>query len=376
MKKTLTLLCTLMLSIMCYAQSDIHFSTTKSETKGLSDDVVEALDLKLHQVLNRNSAAAADVYNVFAIMPSLSMSDVLSTEGLVQNVSVAKGELVLIAKNIVDGTEYYTASIPVEADVVGNKEKAMLTLVNNIKVTSPAFTRFIRTTRQKIADYYAANCATILQKAQALYNQRRYQEAICYLSAVTANIPCYDQAYALQQEIAEAMPPAAPDTVVVVKEVEKPIIVEVEKPTVEPQPANPVEPATPVVDQPTPQQPPYELTISVNDLDFRVVRCYGNHVQQRITIETEFCNRRMNEENGDIVLKTAFDENARELELFNYSVTDRGASYDWRNMPPRLTMKQNFYLIKLDHDIPTISYMKLKVRDAIIEIRNLPVEWQ
>lgn len=64
-----------------YAQSDIHFTILKSETKGLSEDVVNALDLKLHQVFNRNSAAAADVYNVFAVLPSLSLDKVLSTDG-------------------------------------------------------------------------------------------------------------------------------------------------------------------------------------------------------------------------------------------------------------------------------------------------------
>lgn len=372
MKRLFTQIAMMTLAIVGYAQSDIHFSTVKATDKNLPAEVIDALDLKMHQVLNRNSAAAADVYNVFAIEPALSLGDVLSTEGMVRNVSVAKGELVLIAKNIIDGTEYYSLTIPVEADAVGDKDKAMMKLVQNIKVTNPAFTRFIRTTRQKIADYYAANCAIILQKAQALYNQRRYQEAVIYLSAVTGNIPCYDQAYALQQEIAANIP-AGPDTVIVEKEVEKPVIVEVEKPVIveveKPQPA------TPVIDQKAPQMPPYELTISVNDLDFRILRCYGNKEQNRITIETEFCNRRMNTEKGDIEIKSAFDENAKELEGYNFSVNENDSSYDWRNMPPKLAMKQDFYLIKADHFIPKISYIKLKVRDAIIEIRNLPVEW-
>ena len=364
MKRLFTQIAMMTLAIVGYAQSDIHFSTVKATDKNLPAEVIDALDLKMHQVLNRNSAAAADGYNVFAIEPALSLGDVLSTEGMVRNVSVAKGELVLIAKNIIDGTEYYSLTIPVEADAVGDKDKALMKLVQNIKVTNPAFTRFIRTTRQKIADYYAANCAIILQKAQALYNQRRYQEAVIYLSAVTGNIPCYDQAYALQQEIAANIP-AGPDTVIVEKEVEKPVIVEVENP----------QPATPVIDQKAPQMPPYELTISVNDLDFRILRCYGNKEQNRITIETEFCNRRMNTEKGDIEIKSAFDENAKELERYNFSVNEYDSSYDWRNMPPKLVMKQDFYLIKADHFIPKISYIKLKVRDAIIEIRNLPVEW-
>ena len=60
------------LAIVGYAQSDIHFSTVKATDKNLPAEVIDALDLKMHQVLNRNSAAAADVYNVFAIEPALS----------------------------------------------------------------------------------------------------------------------------------------------------------------------------------------------------------------------------------------------------------------------------------------------------------------
>ena len=206
MKKTFLQIIFLFVAMVGYAQSDIHFTILKSETKGLSEDVVDALDLKLHQVFNRNSAAAADVYNVFAVSPSLSLDKVLSTDGgMVRNVSLAQGELVLIAKNIIDGAEYYSVTIPVQGEAVGNKEKAMLSMVKNIKVTAPAFTRFINTARKKIADYYANNCAFILQKAQTLYNQNHCQEAVSYLSAATANVPCYDQAAALQKQILENM---------------------------------------------------------------------------------------------------------------------------------------------------------------------------
>ena len=121
MKRLFTQIAMMTLAIVGYAQSDIHFSTVKATDKNLPAEVIDALDLKMHQVLNRNSAAAADVYNVFAIEPALSLGDVLSTEGMVRNVSVAKGELVLIAKNIIDGTEYYSLTIPVEADEAGTE---------------------------------------------------------------------------------------------------------------------------------------------------------------------------------------------------------------------------------------------------------------
>lgn len=373
MKRTFLQIIFLFLAVVGYAQNDIHFTVLKSETKGLSEDVVDALDLKLHQIFNRNSAAAADVYNVFAVTPSLSLDNVLSSEGLVRNVSLAQGELVLIAKNIIDGAEYYSVTIPVEGEAIGNKEKAMKSMVKNIKVTDPAFTRFIRTARKKIADYYASNCALILQKAQALYNQNRCDEAISYLSAATANIPCYDQAFALQQEILQQRSPKGPDTVyvdkVVERVVEKPVerVVEkiVEKPVIveKPQPA------------PAPKAPECDITISKNDLDFKIVRCFGTPLQKRITIVTEYVNKNSNKDKGDIAFNAAIDDNGNDISNQNLSVMDNGSSYNWVSMPTRINKKQNFYITNYDHAMPVLSYLKLKIRDAIVEIRNLKVEW-
>ena len=40
-------------------------------------------------------------------------------------------------------------------------------MISALRTTDPVYTRFIRIARQKIQDYYAANCATILQKHKA-----------------------------------------------------------------------------------------------------------------------------------------------------------------------------------------------------------------
>lgn len=385
MKKTFLQIIFLFVAMVGYAQSDIHFTILKSETKGLSEDVVDALDLKLHQVFNRNSAAAADVYNVFAVSPSLSLDKVLSTDGgMVRNVSLAQGELVLIAKNIIDGAEYYSVTIPVQGEAVGNKEKAMLSMVKNIKVTAPAFTRFINTARKKIADYYANNCAFILQKAQSLYNQNRYQEAVSYLSAATANVPCYDQAAALQKQILENMDNTPEPVIVekvVEKVVEKPVVVEkvVEKPVVVEKVVEKPVVVEKVVEKPVPAPAPAapecEITISKNDLDFRILSCTGNPTQKRITIKAEYVNNNANISNGDIAMNVVIDDNGRELTHENMAVTSNDSSYEWVSMPARVKLKHDFYIINYDHPMETVSYLKLKVRDGIVEIRNLKVDW-
>ena len=127
MKKTILLICLCLSTLTTWAQNaNIHFNIQKCETRNLSNNVVEALDLKLHQIFNRNSAAAADKYNAFVVVPQLALTNMLSTEGgVVRNVSLAQGELVLIAKNRVDSAEYYAVTIPLEGDAVGSKEKAL-----------------------------------------------------------------------------------------------------------------------------------------------------------------------------------------------------------------------------------------------------------
>ena len=86
------------------AQTDIQFSILKAEADGMSASVTNALDLKLRQVFDRNGAGAADLYNVFAIEPTISVEKIISTkDGVVLDVPIAQGELVLIAKNIIDG---------------------------------------------------------------------------------------------------------------------------------------------------------------------------------------------------------------------------------------------------------------------------------
>lgn len=378
MKKLLLLawMCTCFL--LTFAQGDVQFTLLKTSQTDMPQGVIDALDLKLKQVLTRNSAASANGYNVFAIEPTLELTDVQTSEGLMQNVSVAKGELVLMAKNIVDETLYYSMTIPVKGNGVGDKEKAMKAMIADIKVTNNAFTRFIRISRQKIQDYYAANCATILQKAQGLYDQKKFQEAISYLSAISEAVPCYEQASVLMAELAQYMPDA-PDTVIVQRVVEKPVetIVEkvVEKPVVvekiveKPVVVEKVVEKPVIVEKETPKAD-CEITISTNNLQFKVLKCTGNSVQQRITIQVELTN-------------VDTDRNTNEYLGFISAFTNSGVeckSFDWpdghaKRLPPRVPVRCEFYVTKVFDKFPSFSYIELEVGNARVYIRNLPVQW-
>ena len=338
-----------LLSLTGSAQGNLQFNINRSAQKDISENVVNALDLKLKQIMNRNSAAAADAYNVFAIDPSIELTDIVSTEGMVQNVSVAKGNLTLIAKNKIDGAMYYTMTIPVKGDAFGDKEKALLKMISNIKVTDPAFTRFIRLSRQKIEEYYDANCSVILQKAKSLSDQGKYKEAMSYLSAISPSLPCYQQSSELEKEISANIPVEVPhDTVVVEKEVEKIVEKEVEK----------------IV-----EKPDCQISISTQDFTFKVIECVGDMTQRRITIKAAITNVTTgNIKNLWVRMLSAYTGEGvqlNELSCENY----------YQDFPSKITVPRNFYITKIDSKINKLSFVDLKLGDTVVEIRNLPVRW-
>ena len=352
-----------LLSLTGSAQGNLQFNINRSAQKDISEKVVNTLDLKLKQIMNRNSAAAADAYNVFAIDPSIEL-----TEGMVQNVSVAKGNLTLIAKNKIDGAMYYTMTIPVKGDAFGDKEKALLKMISNIKVTDPAFTRFIRLSRQKIEEYYDANCSVILQKAKSLSDQGKYKEAMSYLSAISPSLPCYQQSSELEKEISANIPVKVPhDTVVVEKEVEKIVEKEVEKIVEKPVVIEKV--VEKPVATPTPDNLDCQISISTQDFTFKVIECVGDMTQRRITIKAAITNVTTgNIKNLWVRMLSAYTGEGvqlNELSCENY----------YQDFPSKITVPRNFYITKIDSKINKLSFVDLKLGDTVVEIRNLPVRW-
>ena len=369
--KTLLLLCFMCIGyVSSYAQNEIQFTIVKTSQGNLSQEVANALDLKMKQILSRNSAASANQYNVFAVEPVIEIGEQLNSEGLMAQVALVKGELTLIAKNLVDGSIYHSIVIPVMGNSESGMEKATKSMVASIKSTDPQFTRFVRIARQKIQDYYANNCATILQKAKGLYDLKKYQEALSYLSAISETLPCYEQASVLQAELMQYIPDAPADTViiqrVVEKVVEKPVVVEkiIEKPVViEKVVEKPVANANPKVN--------CEITFSTNRLQFNILKCYGSTAQQRITILAEMTNVDTNRNSEDYLhFISAFTDSGTECKNFEIQ------NGNWLRMPPRVPVRREFYVTKIFDKFPSFSYIELTIADTRVYIRNLPIQWQ
>lgn len=373
MKKSM-ILCALLLVVPLWAaaQEAIHFVAGTPAQPGLSQKTIDALRLKTEQILARNNAGAAPAHGAFVLQPELRLGEVKKTEGLLREVTLVGGEFSLTARNRYDGSIYGTAVIEVQGDAAGSREEALSSLISGIKVTDPAFVRFIRTTRKRIAEHYEQNCPAILKQAQALVAAGKGEEASDYLSAVPATAPCYDEVIALLERLykdkpvdAPRLPDAAPTD---------------PAPEAQPVPAEPVEEATPDPAAPQPEADPqteYKVAVSCDDLTFELVACEGNETAEAIRIYVRFTNTGATNDGATIRMTSAIAPNGATFTNFSQVEVKGCTSWTYGNkMPKGVKIGKVFEIKRVRSAFDALSYVEMMVDDCKVIIRDLPVKWK
>lgn len=375
MKRFLTSLFALAAIVLLHAQGagdNIRFSLLGVAGEEVPAATATALDTKLRQALNRTGALLDGPDGIFAVRPTLSFATDDGTEGMVMDLSRVKGDLVLEAFNTADGNVFHSVTVPVSATVTGSRDQALKKLATSVKATDPVFVRFVRKSREKIADYYAENCGTILQRAQTLADTGKGEQALELLSAVAPELECYELARQLIAQIDGT--PVKPDTVVIENTVEVPVEVPVYV-EVEPQPAPVAEPE-PAPAPAQPAAPQYTITLSHPDaFDFKVVSCKGLRNGNQIKIVGEFVNKKCYYDVQCMAMKKAFDQDGNEWERSNIHVRDY--IFSNINTPKSVPVKVPFTIYNADPaSVSSLSYIYIDFDRYNIEIRNLPVVWE
>lgn len=379
------MLLTLATALPAVAQSvgdNIRFALMPLESDEIPAEVATAIDGKLRQALNRTSALSDGESNALAVIPTLAVGEAVESEGLMQEVGRIKAELTLTAVNHIDGTVFFSSTIPLTGSAVGGKKSAMKAMATGIKPSDPVYVRFIRKSREKVSDHYATNCATILQRAQQLADSGHPDEAAACLGSVPAEVDCYETARMLLAELSGTpadTPPAAvsPDTVYVEREVPVPVHVPVPvptpAPTPEPEPMPEPEPAATPAPAAEPEQ---QTTIKLSDpdeFDFKIISCLGLSNGDQVKILGEMKNLKINAKEVYMQLDQAFDSNGEECPRNNLSTRGRYASYI--NIPQQVPVKIEFTVNNVSPSVSSFSFMKIVFGNYSVSIYNLPVQW-
>lgn len=402
------------------AQDAVNFTAVYPESNRLSNDVKEGLKQKVEQIIGRNNAGATSIYNAFIIQPELNVQETKSTEGLVRNVTLVAGELTLTAKNLYDESIYGTIVVNLEGDATGNEEAAMKALLKNIKITNPAFTRFIRTTREKILDHYMENCQTIMNKAQTMISTDKIEEAMGYLGSVPEVVPCYEDVSSLMTlayshaktlacdqkllmarskyvmgnyeaalELLAEIPSAStcredaraltdsiakyinvqPEVVYVEVEkevqVDRSVIVEkvVEKAAEEEKPA-----AKPPIGQ-------YKLNVSCPELGFELISCEGNTSSQSIIVYCRIVNKAKGTD-ANIYMKDVIDGTGAKYTNLTLSSMYGCSDRNYSTLPTDVPIARCFVIKDVTRKLDKLAYVLITVDYCKVELRDVPVTWK
>lgn len=134
-------------------QKPVTFVAIMPEGSHLTDQQKLALQNKVERIIAKNKVGAGAGTTLFGIKADLDIKDTKRSAGLVRDVTVLSAEVTFTAVNTVDGSVYYSQSVSLQTDVVGDKEKAMDQLVGSIRVNDPQIVRFVRTASKRIAKW-------------------------------------------------------------------------------------------------------------------------------------------------------------------------------------------------------------------------------
>lgn len=135
-------------------QKPVTFVPIMPEGSHLTDQQKLALQNKVERIIANNKVGAGAGTTLFGIKADLDVKDTKRSAGLVRDVTVLSAEVTFTAVNTVDGSVYYSQSVSLQTDVVGDKEKAMDQLIGSIRVNDPQIVRFVRTASKRIAKWY------------------------------------------------------------------------------------------------------------------------------------------------------------------------------------------------------------------------------
>ena len=167
---------------------------------GFPDVAKNVLANKITQLATVNGVSAAEGYGRFFItaIPSLLTKDIVPgpPQQIAQNLDIT----FYVADNF---DQKVFASVSISAKGVGtNENKAYLNAITNVSPNSSKLKEFFELGKQKIMEYYIAQCDNIIKKAKSLAGQKEYQEAIYHLTAIPDAVPeCYEKALAETQII-------------------------------------------------------------------------------------------------------------------------------------------------------------------------------
>ena len=194
--------------VFCQTQSDasrivLNAAVIDKENK-LPEEAKNQLIAKLNQVATENGVGGNALYARFVLAAKINVlsKDIIAgpPQMIAQNLEVA-----FFIGDAIDNTIFSNTSLTLKG-VGTNENKALISAIQNINPKNKQFVDFINTGKNKIIEYYTAQCDFITKKATTLSDKQEYNAAIYELLQVPEVCKiCYDKCMDAVQPIYQKM---------------------------------------------------------------------------------------------------------------------------------------------------------------------------
>ena len=148
----------------------------------LPEEAARNLETKLQSALTTNGYADNGYMERFVLTAKVDVTQKDVTPTTPARIS-EKMDITLIVGDVVENKLY--ASVTLQAAGIGtNENKTFINAFRNIKGDNPKIQQMLNEAKEKIVEYYTAQCSSIIQKAQSLTATQAYDEAIFHLTSV------------------------------------------------------------------------------------------------------------------------------------------------------------------------------------------------
>jgi hypothetical protein len=162
------------------------------QIEGLPAGAANMLSNKLNQLVSANGISGSGYLSRFIITPNIDVAtkDILATAppmtALTLNVNLYIGDGF-------DGKKYASHTVTVKGVGI-NENKAYMDAIKNIKPNDAGVQSFIASGKTKIIDFYNARCTQIINEANGLATQFKYEEAMFKLTSIPEECTeCYNK---------------------------------------------------------------------------------------------------------------------------------------------------------------------------------------
>lgn len=166
------------------------------QAEPLDDAQLVKIGNKMLDYATRSGIAASAGSSPIALLPSIAIDREDVVEGGMKNLTVLSADITFLIKNMETGVIYSSINKRIRGSGT-NYQRALNDCISKIAIRQEEFTQFVNSGRDKIAEYYRANCTALLAKAETCAKTQQYEEALALIASIPSTAGCYTAALAM-----------------------------------------------------------------------------------------------------------------------------------------------------------------------------------